>query len=81
MTHYLLFTGIVIAVCLFMKRFSEKIPVPSLIIFLMACSLELTELYGFLLIIMSYPNIFVLPALFSSCFMAVLEQICTLQSP
>ena len=34
MTHYLLFTGIVIAVCLFMKRFSEKIPVPSLIIFL-----------------------------------------------
>lgn len=35
MTHYLLFTGMVLAICLFMKRFSEKIPVPSLIIFLM----------------------------------------------
>ena len=34
MTHFLLFSGIVIILCLFMNRFTDKIPVPSLIFFL-----------------------------------------------
>ncbi|HJC63805.1 MAG TPA: potassium/proton antiporter [Candidatus Blautia merdavium] len=35
MTHFLLFSGIVIILCLFMNRFTDKIPVPSLIFFLL----------------------------------------------
>lgn len=34
MTHFLLFTGIIIVICLLMNRFTERIPVPSLIFFL-----------------------------------------------
>lgn len=35
MTHFLLFSGVVIIICLFMNRFTDKIPVPSLIFFLL----------------------------------------------
>lgn len=35
MTHFLLFAGIIAMICIFMNCFTERIPVPSLIIFLL----------------------------------------------